>query len=542
MSRGNQIIAPVEGRIVASDLRLPAKSWSLQESLDTCEVRAGDSYIRLRKFPYPETFVKSSNDKIVCGYKDPGLNIDVSDASLDSEFLIFEIDLKAKLLRIKADALTGLPVCYCTAGGVFYFSYNLVELVKISQIPIEYHLPALAESLLLKTRYNNQSILQDVYYLTEREIVEWNDSRGIERTIPPNRPEVSIRKIDDEVAVTEFGNLLKGAAKRKLALMKNVQVCTELSGGLDSAVVTQALISAGVARPLSTFSKILPDGQKEHQLERLDLFAVAFGCELNLIDSSDKYPLANLSLTLLNTQAFDPTLEPYRLGAIETANRAFQKSCRVIFTGMGGDELLERSPAQSSGFQGKLEEDTRKRWSVPEFFTSKILNAFRDKDNIYQLQRIPFFTHSIMSSSRVKNPFFLERGIWPVAILADSNLVNFCRSLPDRFFTHKRIIRMYQKAVGFPESFYNVVAKDSMYPLHRKGLESNPGFICKLFEESRLADMGLLDRDELIRAYKQYLKEIKSKGRIREYFYEVAANEIFLRSMEEYENRKKSPV
>lgn len=542
MNRGNQIIAPIEGRIAASDLRLPARDWSLQESPNTYEVRAGDSYIRLRKFPYPETFVRLSNDKIVCGYKDPGLDVNALNASLDSEFLIFEIDLKAKLLRIKADALTSLPVCYCAADGVFYFSYNVVELLKLSGAPIEYNMPALAEFLLLKTRYNNQSIVQNVYYLMERETIEWNSNHEVKSVVPPNRFKIAIREIDDKAAVAEFGRLLDRAVKRKLALMKDVKVCTELSGGLDSAIVTQALISANVSQPLSTFSKILPGDQKKHQIERLKAFANTFGCELNFIDLSDKYPLANLSSVSLVTEAFDPTLEPYRLGVVETAHQVLQKGCRVIFTGMGGDELLERCVTQDSGFQGKLEEDIRKRWAIPQFFTKQILNAFFDKKNVYQSQRVPFFAHSVVQGPQVRSPFFLERGIWPVSVLADSELVNFCRSLPNRFLKRKEIIRMYQQQSGFPGSFYNVVAKDSMYPLHRLGLESNPDLIYGLFEKSRLAGLGLLDKDKLIDAYRRYLKEIKSEGRIREYFYEVVANEIFLRSMEQYEHRKKTTV
>lgn len=542
MESKGSIIAPIAGKIAASALQLQLGQWSMQETADTYEIRAGDSYIQLRKFSYPETFVKLFNDKVICGYKDPDLDVRALGASLDSEFLILEIDLKAKLLRIKADAFLNLPVCYCRKDDIFYFSYSLVELLKLSRMPIKYNLPTLAEFLLLKTRYNNQSIIKDVCYLTEREIVEWSGGDAIKSIVPPNRPKVSIQEIDDGTAVRKFGELLNRAAARKLALVKDFRICTELSGGLDSAIVTQALIRAGAKQPMLTFSKILPGDQKTHQVERLKGFADTFGCELNFIELSNKYPLANLSVGSLDLGPFDPTLEPYRLGVIETANRASQKDCRVIFTGMGGDELLERSLVQDSGFQGKLEEDVRKQWTVPGFFTKKLTDAFFDEKSVYRSQRIPFFTHSVIYSSRVKNPFLLERGIWPVSVLANSELANFCRSLPDRFLKKKRIIRMYQQQSGFPESFYNVVAKDSMYPLHRLGLESNPSLVRGLFGESRLADLGLLDKDKLTEAYEQYLEEIKSKGRVREYFYEVITNEIFLRSMERYEHRKRTTV
>jgi len=542
MSNKNQIIAPITGKITASALQLPFEQWSVQETSDTYEVRGGDSYIQLRKFPYPKTFIELLDNKIVCGYRDPDLDINASNASLNSEFLIFEIDLKTKLFCIRTDALVSLPVCYCITNDIFYFSYSLIELLKLSKIPIKYNLPTLAEFLLLKTRYNNQSILQNIYYLTERETIKWSGDYKVKSIVLSNRSKTAVQEINDKAAVAEFDKLLNKAVKRKLALMKNVKVCTELSGGLDSAIVTQVLIGAGVNQPLTTFSKILPGGQKEHQVERLKAFANTFGCELNFIELSDKYPLANLSPDSLDIELFDPTLEPYRLGVIETAHLVLQKDCRVIFTGMGGDELLERSLTQDSGFQGKLEEDIRRRWVIPKFFTGKILDAFFNKKSVYQLQRVPFFTHSVVWASRVRNPFFLERGIWPVSVLANLELVNFCRSLPNRFLKRKEIIRMYQQQSGFPESFYNVVAKDSMYPLHRRGLESNPDFIYGLFEKSRLADIKLLDKDKLIKAYKQYLKEIKSKGRIREYFYEIIANEIFLRSMEKYKYRKRTTV
>jgi len=527
-----KIIAPIEGKIVASDLLLPIKEWSCQESPDVFRLQGGNSYIQLRKFSYPETFVKFLDNKIICGYKDTDLDINIPDGSLDSEFLLFEINLQTGLFRVKADALTSLPVCYCVTNDALYLSYNLIELLKLSHVPIEYNLPALSESLLLKTRYNNQSILKNVYYLTEREELSWDSNSKIYSKLPPSRKEVAIQEIDDESAVAKFTELLNKAVKKKLSFLQNVKICTELSGGLDSAIVTQALISMGATQPVVTFSKILPDIQKVDQTNRLHAFAKTFPCKLNFIDLTDKYPLANLTSIQDIVAPFDPTLEPYRLGAITTAEKAQEKGCQVLFSGMGGDELLERSPMQDTGFQGQLEAKIRQRWVIPNFFTEKIHQSFLAEENIFQSQRIPFFTHSVMRSSQVKNSFFLERGIWPVAVLANSELVNFCRSLPNRFLKNKKIIRMYQQQTGFPEIFYNNIAKDSMYLLHRKGLEINPNFILDLFAQSRLAQLGFVDKDKLIKDYQQYLQNIQSQGRVREYFYEIIAQEIFLISKE----------
>jgi len=527
-----KIIAPIKGRIVASDLSLPIKEWSCREGPDIFEVHGGDSYIQLRKFSYPETFVEFLDNKIICGYKDTDLDTGVSDASLDSEFLLFEIDTNRGQFHMKADAVRSMPICYCVHNDVLYFSYTMVDLLKISHLPIQHNLPVLAEFLLLKTRYNNQSMLKNVYYLTEREALKWTGGGRVYSKVPPSRIEVAIQEIDDQSAIAKFAGLLDKAVKRKLSLMRGVKICTELSGGLDSAIVTQALISAGVPLPLATFSKILPDVQKIDQTNRLRAFVEVFPCELNFIDLADKYPLADITSIRDIVVPFDPTLEPYRLGVITTAEQAREKGCRVLFSGMGGDELLERSVMQDTGFQGQLEAEIRQRWLIPDFFTEKIRQAFLVKENIYQPQRVPFFTHSVMRASLVRNPFFLERGIWPVAVLANAELVNFCRSLPDAFFKKKRIIRLYQQQAGFPEMFYNNTAKDSMYLLHRKGLEANPNFILNLFAESRLAQLGFVDKNKLVENYQQYLQDIQSQGRVREYFYGIIAQEIFLISEE----------
>jgi len=537
------LIAPINGKVTANDLQLPLQDWSWEIGPDICELRGGKSFIRWRRFPYPETFIETLGGVVVGGYKDPGMDSDTANAPLDSEFLLFEIDTKCGQFRMKADAVRSMPVCYCLHKGILYFSYTLVDLLKISHLPIKYNLPVLAESLLLKTRYNNQSILEHIYYLTEREELKWSGESRVHNKLPSSRVEVAIQEIDDQSVITKFTELLDKTVKRKLSLMRDVKICTELSGGLDSAIITQALINAGVASPLVTFSKILPDVQKINQINRLRAFAEVFPCELNFIDLADKYPLADLTSIRDIITPFDPTLEPYRLGAMTTAEQVREKGCRVLFSGMGGDELLERSAMQDTGFQGQLEAEIRQRWVIPNFFTEKVHQAFLAKENIYQSQRVPFFTHSVMRSSQVKNPFFLERGIWPVAVLANSELVNFCRSLPDTFLKRKRIIRMYQQQAGFPEAFYNNITKDSMYLLHRKCLEANPDFILELFAKSRLAQLGLVDKNQLTEDYQQYLQDIKLQGRVREYFYEIIAQEIFLISEEvPYEHRKTAPV
>ena len=523
------------GKISKEDLT-PSANWQLEENPECFVLKALRSEITIKKtLTYPEFFAESRpKGGFLFGYREPGLDI-TGKLSLDDEYLIGEIDPGRQRFSLEADALLTLPLYWTMKDSVFYFSSDLMELLTASWHSGKFNLPVLAESILLKGRYNQQTIFKDVFVLTDREQLEWNGLEAKSK-LPPPRQALKKEEVDDRMAVAEFGRLLEGAAKRKLTLLQQTKIGAELSGGLDSSTVAYALIKAGAKLPLPVFSQLLPSPQRENQLKRVQEFADKFNCRLITIELENLYPLANLNWPLDLKGPFDPTLEPYRLGVSEEARLACAQLVKALFTGMGGDELFENVRSQDTGFQGELEWEIRQKWLLPDYLTDKTRDIFLDRNYVFEPQPIPFFTHSILAAHQVRNQFFVEQGVWPVSLLADSSLVTFCRRLPLRFAKKKTLLRLYQETENFPESFYGSEEKDSMYPLYEKAIKHEKrDLLFQLFRESRLAQMGLVDKIRLLKAYREYLAV---PGRDRGNFYEIAVLELFLRSFEVYEQRE----
>ena len=520
------------GEVALGDLMDPS-IWVLQQIPSQFSLSATHSHIVVKKgFAYPEFFVTNHLDgSFYFGYKQPNLNVALGNASLDDEYLIGKIDPENHTISFRADALRTMPLFYTIANNKLYFSSSLTDLLIASCHPLRFNLPVLAEFILLRGRYNRETIFENVFVLTDREYLQWAGKK-LTSQLPPQREPLVRQETDDASAISEFSRLLGQATCRHLTNLGHIGIGAELSGGLDSSTVVQALVQAGCRTLLPVFTKLLPGEQREDQCKRITEFSYHFGCQLHTIELADKYPLANLRMETIDQTPFDPTLEPYRLGVIETSNKATKCGVNAIFTGMGGDELLEHHHLHDTGFQGNPELAARQQIEIPNFLSDSIREAFLDSNHIATHQPIPFFTHSIIRAHQVKNPFFLEQGIWPISLLADSELVNFCRRLPIRLLKRKALIRLYQQTTRFPEPMYTTTRKDSMYALHERGLRGSlVPLIGYLFQNSRLAELGLVNKEKLLTAYQVYLR---SQGRIREYFYQIITLEIFLRSMEKH--------
>jgi len=522
----------IYGEVDSKDLINPS-IWVPDQETDQFTLSASHSRIAVKKgFTYPEFFVSNQPDgNFYFGYRQPDLDFMLSNASLDTEYLIGKIDPENHIISFHADALRTMPLFYAIASNKLYFSSSLTDLLITSRHSLRFNLPVLAEFILLRGRYNRETIFKNVFALTDREYLQW-DGKKLTSQLPLPRKPLVRQEIDDVSAICEFSRLLDQAARRHLSNIDRIGISAELSGGLDSSTVVQALIQAGGRTPLPVFTKLLPGEQREDQLKRVTEFSSRFDCQINTINLDDKYPLTGSTIETIAHNPFDPTLEPYRLGVMATSTKARECHADIIFTGMGGDELLEHHLLQDSGFQGELELEARKQQVIPDFISTSLTEAFLDSNHIATPQPIPFFTHSIIRAHQVKNPFFLEQGIWPISLLADSELVDFCRRLPIRLLKRKALIRLYQQNMRFPESMYMTTRKDSMHVLHERGLRGpSVPLIGYLFQNSRLAELGLVDKEKLLVAYQTY---IGSQGRNREYFYQIVALEIFLRSMEKY--------
>jgi len=493
------------GKVSSFDLR--SHFWKAKVGKNELVLLAGKSKIILQKLAYPKLLFKRTKNKIKFGYEGE-----------------IEFSLKKGGLVLESGISNTVPLYYSTNDRQMLFATNYIDLLPYFPQPITLNLPLTAEYLLLSGYDDKNTLLKNVFLLTERTKLAWDGKRFNLKRPQKKKPQSENLKLTQEQALAQFEKLLNRVIAKKLKELRGVPFGVELSGGLDSSTLTAAIINKA-RRPIEAFSMILPEAQGRAQLKRLQDFSRKFLCRLNLVKTDNLYPFKNRGK---KRGLFYPLEEIYREALVELAKTAKKRGIKIIFTGMGGDELFRLDPRENKGFYGKEELEERRQRKIPSFFTSKIKKAFLDKEYVLPERPVPVVPHSVLSAGHARNNLYIKENVWPVAIFGDSSLVNFCRRLPADLRANKKLFRRYQEKHHFPNSFLTLEKKDSFHPLYELGIkEKEKLFLIELFKNSQLEKLGLVDGKKLIQSYKRY---IEGDGP-EEHFYGLASLEIFLRGL-----------
>lgn len=493
------------GKVSSFDLR--SHFWKAKVGKNELILLAEKSEIVLKKLAYPKLLFERTKNKIRFGYKRE-----------------VKFSLEEGRLTLNSGISNTIPLYYSANDKQMLFATNYIDLLPHLPKPITLNLPFVAEYLLLSGYYDKDTLLKNVFLLTERTKLVWDGKRFNLKRPQKKKSQKGKLKLTQEEAVAQFERLLNLAISKKLKELKGVPFGVELSGGLDSSTLTAAFASK-VGKPVETFSMILPETQGRVQLKRLRDFSQKFFCRLNLVETDTLYPFKNRGK---RRGLFYPLEEIYREALAELAKTARKRGVKVIFTGMGGDELFRLDPRENEGFYGKGELEERCQRKIPSFFTSKIKRAFLDKEYVLPKRPVPVVPHSVLSAGHARNNIYVKEGVWPVAILGDPRLVDFCRRLPAVLRENKKLFQLYQEKHHFPNSFLTLEKKDSFHLLYELGIkEKEKRFLIKLFKNSRIEKLGLVNGKKLIQSYERY---IKGDGP-EEHFYGLASLEIFLRGL-----------
>lgn len=355
--------------------------------------------------------------------------------------------------------------------------------------------------------YSRRTIFPEISMLTERALATWSS--------PFKLPKIRYPRDEDHASAMRVkpGANLEGAIQEILAASMrrwlrsdDDEIAVELSGGLDSATVAAAA-AALTRRPVRSYGMMMPDQPGLWQRGRREAIIRAFGMQDRHFPCTDEPPFNPRS-----RRVRDGTTVPWGEFYDEAVGRLLQLARKdgisQIFTGMGGDELSsfqfgELDDDEIAASPSALTDDAQD--GFPGFLTTQTTDAFEQPEAAIDPAPQSLLYTSTLESAAAVSTLYLTHGVWPVSPLLTPELVEFFRRLPYRLrrgrTMQRRLLTSYGlgKTVAYPnpkrlEDFTGVM-RFAM-------LKASVPVIVPLFEQSRLAEQGFVDRGKMIDAYR----------------------------------------
>lgn len=389
------------------------------------------------------------------------------------------------ILRILSGPVGVLPVYACLEKGVLTVTWDYRRI--LTQCPNRrIDLKAVCHRLVGDFRYGPRTMLSSVVALTERSSL-YMTVNGIDFQFPSpcivdGGYEKSPLPIDD--AAELFIETLKTRISRRP--LRATDICTELSGGIDSAMVSAVLKCIYGADPLAlsihTDSAMLrTDTPRRTSL--IELFEF-HSREIEAFDFSSSF-----------IEGARPLWGEYFHCIFEKLWRMAQDDRRLFrFSGIGGDEICLTAP-QVSSFD---------LWSGAfEILTPNAVNLLKD---VFVGDYSPgYCTKTGLLASANQSPLLMEKGILSVAPLNDPAIVHFFSLLPDSMRTGKRILRRALEILGAHGPFEAFVEPESFNLFAIHALQLKQDIIRSVFSSSRLADLGIVNGVTLMSIFDDFM-------------------------------------
>ncbi|TDD41365.1 asparagine synthase-related protein [Saccharopolyspora elongata] len=340
---------------------------------------------------------------------------------------------------------------------------------------------AVARLLTRQQPYTTETLFTQVWQLTERARATFTTD-GLTMTYPePATHVLRARDIAAGVDVTAAFEALLADSTATRRTRNPVGV--ELSGGCDSANVALSVREVHDG-PLCSAGVIVDDTAmgRDQQRRRASIAALC-----GLVDEQ------------INGSAYAPFTpggirgrgEPHDVG--EFYREAFaavgshfaQCGVRVVFTGVGGDELAALRPNEATLPPARAE-------CIPWLGPRSRETVVEDDGGAAPVTVLP---RSVLTGSAVHNPDYLAAGMWPVAPLATPALVRFSQQLPVHLRRGKRFLRQRLHRAGLPQSVVHPRRPENFLGLMQKGLRCHGLPLARRLLQTGmlLADTGHID-------------------------------------------------
>ncbi|GAA3218684.1 asparagine synthase-related protein [Actinocorallia longicatena] len=357
-----------------------------------------------------------------------------------------------------------------------------------------------------ETPYARRTMLRGLHMITERSVARWPTEDGtLAVHYPVDAEPYGEREVRPDADVLDgLWRCLTSSVRRWLPDDAASIAGCELSGGLDSALVTAAVAEVTGTGP-RTYGLALAGVPGARQHARRAELVRRFGGADTTVPFAAHRPLAPDGPETFGRGAAGPMTpweECYAEASEAMLDRAVQDGIQMIFTGLGGDELSH--PRRRAGRAGERP-TTLAPEQLPAFLTPAARDAALAAPKTIDTAPSSIPRGSAIETTALSSAQYLRRGIWPVHPLCTPELVRLCAWLPtpwrtDRLFERHLLTRRgISPLVAFPPDTddFEPVLIESLRHTARHRLET-------LFTTPLLADHGLVDPIRLQASYRAW--------------------------------------
>ena len=451
---------------------------------------------------------------------------------LDFHELLIERRDGGAEVRLRCGRWGTAPVYLTARGGTLRVDWDVTRLYPHLRSDALDPAGAALYLLGLSHPYSRRTIFPDVSMLTERATAVWRPPSARVEVIYP-RPERQARARPlprGTRVVAAFREILSAAMRRRLASPDD-PVAVELSGGIDSSIV--AATAAGIAPGrVRSYGLLMPGRPGGHQRARRAEVVRRFRLRDDARPCADDPPF-NRRGRRVRELAGVPWSEFYEEALGGMLDRAAADGARLIFTGLGGDELCSPQPGEvDEEDEDVVDPSAAGESAYPPFATTLLQEAFADGGALADQAPQALLDTSSLESVAAVARLHLTSGVWPAHPYCTPELVELCRRLPAAWRLERVVQRKVLAALGCsPKVAY---AKPGTLETFNDVMEgalrrASSRVIAGLFRDSRLAEQGLVDGDRLRATYARYRR---GEAAHRDQILAAVVLELTIRSVE----------
>lgn len=455
-------------------------------------------YARIRKrSAYPGTYCIKNQDGILLGYGNP-------EPRGDDEFLQIFISWTGSVW-IQRDVAATLPLFYGQRDSDSTFTIS--NDYKFVCDSLQYLTPSrkgILESLMIYSDHTN-TLWEQIYRLPAVHMLERDTDGNIRVEVAPSkqwRLSGDAPRTDPHDFASYFSQHMDKFVERFSAQHTGFVI----SGGLDSATLPLYLARKGNSLQAFPAVSLAYPGEfgarQDKKLQTVEAFT-GLGIQRIPLDTNEPAFLREDTNQGVHGRHFHHLQNPYIYTEVPMVNFLEQSGVDVLFTGVGGDDIMENTVETLPYLEwGQEAYANRLRRQYSPYLTQKAAADFAAFAPVSAPVPLPLPDSIYLATNRMNNAF-IEHGIWPVSPFIDRNLYEYCQGLPAHFRENKNILRLFHQSYHLPPDLYAASENEHFGPYLEKMLldDSFRKLVHDYAEQSITADLGYVDPIKLIAEY-----------------------------------------
>lgn len=381
-------------------------------------------------------------------------------------------------LRVATGPHGTLPLYFTARRSEIAISWDFCELLRAQKHAIDFEIAA--HILALDTVYASRQACTGISMLTERSNLYFDGSQTRLTYPAPAPANYSTLALDVDDVGKAFRQLFETALARRPSQPK--QWAVELSGGMDSTCV-----AAGAAR------STMPGSLRTAGISVLGRSAIEQSVRVRRIiealDTVDyRVPIADAMPDLCpeprSCELEPPLSEFYREAFQRIWSEMAKQGATELFSGIGGDEL---APVYEDAPGAAVLQPSPPFAILTPRARDAASTCLPDHAPPSRIPSTSLLAHACRS------PYLVRSGLWPVNLLCDPDLIDFCHSLPDAHRLGRKPLRRYCEGILGNDLFRPGYKKETFAAVLPQAVIHHHRAIALQLRDSALAAIGLVD-------------------------------------------------